>query len=123
MRFMADENLPALVVSLLRDAGHDVAWAAEDMASAPDSDVLARAMREDRVVITCDKSDYGRLIYQDGHPGQCGVVLLRFRDAQMSDQPQFIANVVGNEAVDWRGSFTSIRTGPVPGPRIPSQAV
>ena len=123
MRFMADENLPALVVSLLRDAGHDVAWAAEDMASAPDSDVLARAMREDRVVITYDKSDYGRLIYQDGHPAQCGVVLLRFRDAPASGHLQFIASVVGNETVDWRGSFTSIRTGPVPGASIPSQAV
>ena len=115
MRFMADEHVPGLVVTLLRDAGHDVAWAAADMPSAPDSDVLARAMREDRVVITYDKSDYGRLIYQDGHPAQCGVVLFRFRDAPASGQLEFIASVVGNEAVDWRGTFTSIRTGAVPG--------
>ena len=71
---------------------------------------LARAMREDRVVITCDKSDYGSLIYQYGHPAQCGVVLFRFRDLPGAAQAQFIANTLANDAIDWRGSFTVIRT-------------
>ena len=114
MRFMADENLPPQAIALLRDAGHDVTWVREVMPSASDDAVLARAMREDRIVITFDKSDYGRLIYQDGHPAQCGVILFRFRSAPTPAQSAFIANVVGNDAVDWRGSFTSIRTGPVP---------
>lgn len=115
MRGLADEHMPGLAVALLRDAGHDVAWVAEDMPSAPDPVVLARAMREDRVVITYDKSDYGRLIYQDDHPAQCGVILFRFRGMSTAARCNFVVNVLSNEAVDWRGSFTAIRTGPVPG--------
>lgn len=120
MRFMADENLPGQVVTLLRDAGHDVAWAAEDMPSAPDSDVLTRAVREDRIVVTYDKKDYGRLIYQDGHPAHSGVILFRFRGMSAPAQSAFIANTVSNDAIDWRGHFTTIRTGPVPGGASPA---
>lgn len=112
---MADEHVPGLAVALLRGGGHDVAWAAEDMPSAPDAEVLARAMQEDRVVITYDKEDYGRLIYQDGHPAVCGVILFRFRDVSTETRSHFIANVLSNDATDWRGKFTVIRTGPVPG--------
>ena len=72
-------------------------------------------MREDRVVITCDKSDYGSLIYQYGHAAKCGVILFRFRNLPETAQAQFIADTLANEAVDWRGKFTVIRTGPVPG--------
>ena len=115
MRFMADENLPPEAVELLRDAGHDAAWVHEVMPSASDDAVLARAMQEDRTVITFDKSDYGRLIYQDGRPAQCGVILFRFRGMSAPAQSAFIANTVSNDAIDWRGRFTTIRTGPVPG--------
>ena len=115
MRFMADEHLPRPVVESLRDAGHDVAWALEVMPSAPDSEVLARAVREDRVVVTYDKEDYGNLIYQEGSPAQCGVVLFRFRNTPYANQIQFISSVLSNDAIDWCGNFTTIRTGPVPG--------
>lgn len=115
MRFMAGEHLPRPVVELLRGAGHDVTWALEVMPSAPDSEVLARAVREDRVVVTYDKEDYGSLIYQEGRPAQCGVVLFRFRNTPYPNQVQFIFSVLSNDAIGWRGNFTTIRTGPVPG--------
>ena len=115
MRGLADENMLDAAVQLLRAAGHDIAWISEDMPSVSDAIVLAHAMREDRVVITCDKSDYGSLIYQYGHPAQCGVLLFRFRDLPGAAQAQFIANTLASDAIDWRGSFTVIRTGPVPG--------
>ncbi len=115
MRFMADEHLPRPVVELLRRAGHNVDWALEVMPSAPDSEVLARAVQEYRVVVTCDKEDYGSLVYQHGQPAQCGVVLFRFRHMPYVSQTQFIFGVLNNEAAAWRGNFTVIRTGPVPG--------
>ena len=115
MRGLADEPMPGLAVALVRAAGHDMAWVAKDMPSAPDAVVLERAMRENRVVITYDKSAYGRLIYQDDQPAQCGVVLFRFRGMSTEARCNFIVNVLSNEAVDWRGSFTAIRTGPAPG--------
>ena len=115
MRGLADENMLEMAVQLLRAAGHDIAWVSEDMPSVSDAVVLERALREDRVVLTYDKTDYGSLIYQDGLPAQCGVVLFRFRGLPVPAQAQFIASVLASEAVDWKGSFTVIRTGPVPG--------
>lgn len=115
MRGLADENLSGITVELLRNAGHDIIWAREEMLSASDAAVLARAMLENRVVITYDKQDYGRLIYQDGHPAQCGVVLFRFRRMPPQARSQFIVDTLSNDSLDWRGKFTVIRTGLVPG--------
>ena len=120
MRGLADENMLEAAVQLLRADGHDIVWVSQAMPSVSDATVLARAMREDRVVITCDKSDYGSLIYQYGHQAQCGVVLFRFRGLPETAQAQFIANTLANEAVDWRGKFTVIRTGPVPNANTPA---
>lgn len=114
MRGLADENLSRVTVELLRSAGHDIVWAREDMPSASDAVVLERAMQENRVVITYDKEDYGRLIYQDGHPAQCGVVLFRFRRMSPQARSQFIVDTFSNDALAWRGKFTVIRTGAVP---------
>lgn len=36
MRFLANENFPAASVQLLRQTGHDVFYAAEDLASLED---------------------------------------------------------------------------------------
>lgn len=52
MRFLANENIPAAVVTALRAAGHDVAWVREDAPGAPDDAVLARAVADERVLLT-----------------------------------------------------------------------
>jgi predicted nuclease of predicted toxin-antitoxin system len=57
-RFLADENVPRPSIRLLRDAGHNVAAVREDQPGSEDDDVLARARREDRVLLTFDR-DHG----------------------------------------------------------------
>lgn len=76
MRFLANENIPRKVVDALRAAAHDVAWIAEDAPSTADTEVLERAKREARVVLTFDK-DFGELAFRRGLPAECGIVLLR----------------------------------------------
>ena len=118
MRAIADENIPEPAVRLLRAAGHNVAWVAEDAPSIPDEEVLAQGILENRVVLTYDKEDYGALIYRDRKPAHCGIVLFRFRNTTVEAQARFIAGILSNEAMDWRGNFTTIRFGPVP-PLLP----
>ncbi len=61
MRFLADENVSRYVVEQLRAAGFDVAAIGLTNPGASDTDVLATARREGRVLITEDR-DFGELV-------------------------------------------------------------
>lgn len=78
MRLLADENFPGPAVRALRTLSHDVVWIAEVAPREPDVDVLARASREGRTVVTLDK-DFGELAFHARLPAACGVVLFRLR--------------------------------------------
>jgi len=76
VRFLADENLPHDVLTALREQGHDGIWVAEAAPGMRDRDVLAMAVREERVFLTMDK-DFGELAFAQGLPAACGVILFR----------------------------------------------
>ena len=76
MQFVIDENMSPVIVTLLRDDGHDVIAVAEDAPRLPDPEVLAWAVREDRILATFD-TDFGDLIYRWGFAGAPAVVLFR----------------------------------------------
>ena len=111
MRYLMDENMYGVVVSQLRNAGHDVNWVAEDSPSSADPNVLARALREDRVLVTLDTGDFGKLVFAEGADARCGVVLFRFRGTSPPEEADFIAGVLDTNA-PWVGRFSVIRTGP-----------
>ena len=54
MRFLANENFPLASVNLLREAGCEVAAVIQDSPGAKDSEVLKRAVTEQRIVLTFD---------------------------------------------------------------------
>jgi predicted nuclease of predicted toxin-antitoxin system len=54
MRVLANENIPGPVVRTLRELGHDVLWAKENLRGEADHVVLSRAQTEQRVTVTCD---------------------------------------------------------------------
>ena len=60
MRFLANENIPAASVQLLRQSGHDVLYAVEHLPSLDDAVILHRAHEEQRLLITFDR-DYGEV--------------------------------------------------------------
>ena len=76
MRFLANENIPGEAVTALRAGGHDVAWVRSDAPGSSDREVLARAMSENRVLLTFDK-DFGELAWRAGLPITCEVILFR----------------------------------------------
>ena len=61
MRFLADECRDEATVAALRHDGHDVVYAVESLRGAPDEEVLARAVSEQRILLTEDK-DFGEVL-------------------------------------------------------------
>jgi predicted nuclease of predicted toxin-antitoxin system len=77
MKLLADEDVDGAMVAWLRDQGHDVFYAAESAREVPDEELLRRAHREARVLITGDR-DFGELVYRQ-RMVSAGVVLMRLR--------------------------------------------
>ena len=76
LRFLADENIHADVAAHLRSLGCDViAVNSSGLTGAPDDQVLAAAVREQRVVLTHD-SDFGELTVARREP-VVGIMYLR----------------------------------------------
>ena len=74
MRILADTNIVAQAVQVLRDAGHDVVYVGERASDPGDEDLLAEAVSEQRVFLTKDL-DIGALVHRDLLP-HCGVLLI-----------------------------------------------
>ena len=104
MRLLADTNIDGPIVSALRDAGHDVVWVYEDARRMADPNILARAVREDRLLITFD-TDFGELTFLEHLPAHCGVVLFRIAQAvTVLEAAQLIAHNL-DAPVEWAGLF------------------
>lgn len=77
-RFLANENFPAPSVALLRTHGFDVWSVAECDRGVSDSDVLQRALADQRW-ITFDR-DYGEMAFRHRLPMPPAIVLFRLLD-------------------------------------------
>ena len=75
MRWLADECVAAPLVVFLRAHGHDVLYIAEAAAGLSDAEVIALALRENRLLLTEDK-DFGDLVFRRERTVP-GVVLMR----------------------------------------------
>lgn len=117
-RFYANENIPALLVQAMRMAGLDTRWATEDAPSEADEIVLAKAMRENRVLLTFDL-DFGQLAFQARLPATCGVILLRLPQESPSRVADFVLAVLQSRT-DWSGHFSVIEPGNVRMTALPS---
>lgn len=79
MRFLLDQSTDARLVPYLRSLGHDATRVGTDYsAGIPDTDVLAIAVREGRILITDDR-DFGELVFRRRFPHQ-GVIFFRLGD-------------------------------------------
>jgi predicted nuclease of predicted toxin-antitoxin system len=78
MRFLLDQNFDRRLLHPLREHRHDVAVVGIDYpAGLPDPEVLAIALREQRVLLTNDR-DFGELVVGEGLP-HAGIIYLRMR--------------------------------------------
>jgi predicted nuclease of predicted toxin-antitoxin system len=118
VNFLANENFPLDAVEVLRVAGHDVAWIRTDSPGITDPQVLARAVAEERILLTFDK-DFGELAFHAGLPATCGIVLFRLPASSAGQLAAQVAVAIASRT-DWAGHFsvvepTRIRMRPLPG--------
>lgn len=106
LRLLANENLPGDAVGELRRRGHDVLWARTHLAGAADSEILARAVAEERLLVTFDK-DFGELVYRRGRSASCGIVLFRITTKSPADATRRIVALLESRD-DWAGAFSVI---------------
>lgn len=106
MRFLANENIPLDAVEALRGIGHDVAWIRTDSPGSRDQEVLARAVSEQRILLTFDK-DFGELAFRSKLPASCGIILFRVT----APTSEYIARLVISALrtdTEWTGHFTVV---------------
>jgi predicted nuclease of predicted toxin-antitoxin system len=118
MRILANENVSATVIQVLRDHGHDVLSVKESLRGEKDPSILARAQAEQRLVVTHDK-DFGELAFRIGLPAECGVILLRLSGDDPDVDNQRALQAIESRS-DWTGHFSvitedRIRMRPLPG--------
>ncbi len=117
MRLCANENVPGDCVALLREHGHDVVWIREVASGLPDDQVLARALTEQRVLITFDK-DFGDLVFRGGAAASCGIVLFRIALPSAAHGARRVVAILESRN-DWAGSYSvaddvTVRLRPLP---------
>ena len=114
MRFLADENFPGDAVTALRTSGQDVLWIRTD---ATDQDVLARSLKDTRVLLTFDK-DFGELAWRSRLPATCGIVLFRLPALGPAGVGKVITDVLTSRD-DWPGHFSVVEPGRIRCARFP----
>ncbi len=101
---MVDESTGMAVVNYLRSLGYDVLAVAETISQAADSDILARASSEGRILVTNDK-DFGELAFRVGQVHQ-GVLLLRLQDESPTNCVRVLKAVLEQYAARLPSHFT-----------------
>jgi len=95
----------------LKAAGHDTVWVRTAAPGSTDTDILAWAERERRVLLTFDQ-DFGELAWRAGLPASCGIVLFRLPMPPATDVGAVLTARL-NERSDWQGHFSVIQPGRV----------
>lgn len=103
MRWLADECTLGSVVAALREAGHDVIYAAEDFSEADDADLADIAMRDDRLVLTEDR-DFGRIVFRNEKEVP-GIIYLRFSTQERALQWPRLKALIATLGEGIRGHF------------------
>ena len=111
LRFLADENCDFAVVRALRAAGFDVLAVAEHGCGTDDRELLARASRERRVVLTEDK-DFGWLVFVS-EDDSSGVILIRFPAGARAALVAAVCDLVHDHADALPGAFAVVEPGRV----------
>jgi predicted nuclease of predicted toxin-antitoxin system len=117
VRFLANENFPLDAIKTLRQAGHDVVWIRTDNPGTRDQEVLARAIAEDRILLTFDK-DFGQLAFRSRLPASCGIILFRVIPPTSEQIAHLVLSALETQR-EWNGHFTviesnRIRVRPIP---------
>lgn len=109
MRFLADENFPGDAVRALEAEGYDITWVSLLAPGSSDPEVLAMAVREERILLTFDK-DFGNLATSGALPKNWGIVLFRSPFPGSLEYGRRLADLI-SARTDWAGHFSVVEPG------------
>lgn len=109
MKVIVDVGVGRAVEGLLRECGHDVLAVRDVDPRLPDGQILARAVREHRLVITMDR-DFGELVYRRGLT-HTGVLLLRLEDATGEEKRAVVRAIFDEHGDALPGRFSVYQRG------------
>jgi len=109
LQILVDVGVGKAVEDWLRQAGHDVRTVRERDPRMEDTDILAWAFSEQRLLITMDK-DFGELVYHSGQP-HAGVLLLRMADALSTEKVAAVEFITANYGDQLAGRFSVYQDG------------
>lgn len=92
MRFIVDECTGNAVAAWLLKENHDVFSVYDKARGINDTEVIDRAFKENRIVITNDK-DFGEKIFRERFPHH-GIILLRLNDERSANKIDVLKNLL-----------------------------
>jgi predicted nuclease of predicted toxin-antitoxin system len=100
VRLLLDENVSPIIGVALADAGHDVSAAVAVCPGALDTDLVAIASTEARIIVSEDK-DFGELVFRDGlrPPGLIRLMLPGYWPAEKATRLLEVLTAAGTSAV------------------------
>lgn len=107
MRFLLDENVPFELLHGLIARGHDAVHIGQVEAQAEDVDVLARAVREEAILVTFD-SDFGRLIFYERRTPPPGLIYMQARPWGAARTIRALLEVLDDAQLELSGRFVVI---------------
>lgn len=106
MRFVVDECTGPAVARVLRQQGYDVFSVYEQARGIDDDEVIARALAEQRILVTNDK-DFGEKVYRDKKL-HSGIVLLRLRDQSAASKIAAVRGLLEFHSHRIEGAFVIV---------------
>ncbi len=103
MKFLVDECVGLGIAEWLNDQGHDAIAILAVSPGISDDAVLAKALLENRVLITMDK-DFGDLIFRNDNE-HCGIVLLRLENWQQKYKIAVLQNILKHHLHELENNF------------------
>lgn len=94
-------------VRLLRSAGLDVVFVAEDSPSIKDREVMDIAIATNRTILTHDR-DYGELVFKYGYRPIAGVIYFRMIDYLPEEPAQILLDLLNGPNFVFEGLHTVI---------------
>lgn len=109
LRFLADESCDFGVVRALRAEGYDVLALTEITTRSVDSDVIAQASQEKRVLLTEDK-DFGQLVFAS-QADSAGVILIRYPGNTRKSLQDAVVKLAHEQGDEIRTAFVVMQPG------------
>jgi predicted nuclease of predicted toxin-antitoxin system len=107
LRFLCDENISRDLGRVAQEEGFDVSFLVDLSPGDIDEGVLARALQENRVLVTED-ADFGRLVFSDEL--ECtGIILLRILPWKQELRRLRFRHLLRSEACRLVGHFTVVQ--------------